>query len=223
MLENSYDHNLNLNSYADIIFDCDGVLINSNEIKTDAFFEFAKRFGLNVAKKFTEFHKANGGQSRYQKIRYLYNEMLGENITEDKLLDEADRFGALIFEKLKVADVAENLDVLRRINKKAKWCVVSGSDQNELQQLFRLNGLRKYFGDKIFGSPRSKEQIIREQMLEGSFSSRTLFIGDSEYDYISAKHFGFDFVYLSAWSEWAVDEPNALFHCRENITDLCVF
>ena len=54
--------------YHSLIFDCDGVILNSNQIKSDAFYNVAKQFGDIAAKKLLKFHLENGGISRYKKI-----------------------------------------------------------------------------------------------------------------------------------------------------------
>ena len=54
------------------IFDCDGVLISSNKLKTRAFEEVASEFvPKNLVEKFINFHKTNGGVSRWEKFSYL--------------------------------------------------------------------------------------------------------------------------------------------------------
>ena len=55
-----------------IIFDFDGVIAESVQIKSDAFASLYEQYGDNIVKKVIEHHEANGGMSRFEKIR-LYN------------------------------------------------------------------------------------------------------------------------------------------------------
>ena len=87
---------MNILKYNSIIFDCDGVLINSNGIKTQAFYEFAFPFGKSFALKLKDFHVENGGVSRYEKIKYLYEKILKKKIDNKSLKNEAKRYGELI-------------------------------------------------------------------------------------------------------------------------------
>jgi len=57
--------NKSLNEYQALVFDCDGVVLNSNKIKTQAFYEATKQFGHESAQALVDYHVANGGISRY--------------------------------------------------------------------------------------------------------------------------------------------------------------
>jgi beta-phosphoglucomutase-like phosphatase (HAD superfamily) len=64
-----------------IIFDFDGVLVESVDIKTDAFRELFKDYPQYVDE-FAAYHEYNGGVSRFEKIKYFYRHFLKENITQ---------------------------------------------------------------------------------------------------------------------------------------------
>ena len=51
---------INLNLYKTFIFDCDGVLLNLNKIKSNAFYLSTLKYGLEIANEFLDYHK-NGG------------------------------------------------------------------------------------------------------------------------------------------------------------------
>ena len=63
--------------YSHLFFDCDGVILDSNHIKTKSFYEIALNFGEINAKKLVNFHTSNGGISRYIKLKYFTEEILG--------------------------------------------------------------------------------------------------------------------------------------------------
>jgi len=56
--------------YKTLVFDCDGVVLNSNKIKTQAFYEATKQFGHESAQALVDYHVANGGISRYAKFEW---------------------------------------------------------------------------------------------------------------------------------------------------------
>jgi len=67
---------IDISCYETIIFDCDGVILNSNQIKTNAFYEVASIYGHLPALKLKEYHKLHGGISRYKKFEYLFSNIL---------------------------------------------------------------------------------------------------------------------------------------------------
>ena len=58
-----------------IIFDFDGVLVESNHIKTEAFKELFQDYPQHLDE-IVKYHVLNGGLSRYIKIQYIYKKRL---------------------------------------------------------------------------------------------------------------------------------------------------
>ena len=57
--------------YESIIFDFDGVIIESNNIKDNAFFNIFLSYGEDVALYSKKYHLLNRGVSRFKKIEYI--------------------------------------------------------------------------------------------------------------------------------------------------------
>ena len=55
-----------------IVFDFDGVVLDSVEIKTNAFAEIYSEYGSEIVSKVVEYHKRNGGLSRFEKFKYYH-------------------------------------------------------------------------------------------------------------------------------------------------------
>jgi phosphoglycolate phosphatase-like HAD superfamily hydrolase len=194
---------LNIKNYELVIFDCDGVILNSNQIKSKAFFEVARDYSVKAANELVEFNREKGGVSRNIKITYFIEEILPKygihESSADKLLEE---FGTYVFEGLSSCDVSEALPELRRECGHQKWAVVSGGNQAELHRIFERRGLAKYFDLGVWGSPADKYQIIANHF-DHFLPSNVLFIGDSKLDFKVANEFNFDFLFISAWTEFA--------------------
>ena len=60
---------LDISRYKTLVFDCDGVVLNSNSVKTSAFYKAALAYGEVAATALVEYHVANGGVSRYKSSR----------------------------------------------------------------------------------------------------------------------------------------------------------
>ena len=55
-----------------ILFDFDGVIIDSMPIRENGFRLIFKDFDTNLVDKLIDYHNQNGGLSRYAKIKYFF-------------------------------------------------------------------------------------------------------------------------------------------------------
>ena len=195
----------NLKSYKNLIFDCDGIILNSNKIKTEAFKEVVYHYGNEAAEELVKFHVMNGGISRYEKFNYFFetiasNHNIDKNsINVEKLIEN---YGSKVKKKLEVCEISKEIMQYRKFSD-GVWYVVSGSDQNELIEIFKKKQLQNSFNGGIYGSPLSKDEIFKNIFKDKMDEiSKSIYIGDSKYDYLSAKKIGVDFVFLSKWSEF---------------------
>ena len=53
-----------------IIFDFDGVILDSVNIKTEAFYKLFEQYGSKIANQVVDYHIINGGMSRFKKFEY---------------------------------------------------------------------------------------------------------------------------------------------------------
>ncbi len=210
---------LNIKKYESLIFDCDGVVLNSNKIKTQAFFEAAKVYGEKPAQALVDYHVLNGGVSRYKKFEYFFTEILHQLVDQAALDSLLGAFAGEVKKGLMNCDVAKGLVELREITKHANWLIVSGGDQSELREVFAKRGIDKLFNAGIYGSPDTKDVILKREIDRGNITSPSLFLGDSKYDYEAARRAKLEFAYISDWSESAYefDEANYKFSDIENI------
>ena len=205
---------MQLDIYKTLIFDCDGVVLNSNEIKTKAFYDVTKHFGQDAAQAFVDYHLSNGGISRYAKFKYFFNHILNQAVQEDVFNKTLQLFAKNVKRHLLKCEIAKGLDQLRARTKLANWMIVSGGDQAELRNIFSIRKLDMYFDGGIFGSPDNKAQILKREVANGNISSPALFIGDSKYDFMVAKTIGLDFIFVTDWSD--VENIKDFVH-KENI------
>ena len=211
--------NLDLAKYRTLVFDCDGVILNSNPIKTDAFYQAALPYGDEPARKLREYHVEHGGISRYHKFDWFLKTVLGREIPSEEEREELlERYAALVWDAILECEIDEAIFELRRQTPDARWIVASGGDQNELRTLFSRRGLDHLFDGGIFGSPTSKKVILKEN--EGIVATfrPALFFGDSMHDYHSAVNAEIDFAFVSHWSE--IDPiPNGFSLILETLAD----
>jgi phosphoglycolate phosphatase-like HAD superfamily hydrolase len=191
-----------LSEYRTLVFDCDGVVLDSNRVKTDAFFQAALPYGEAAAQALVDYHVANGGISRYRKFEYLLQEIIGESESPEGMDGLLKRYAALVHDGLLGCRVAAGLAELRSALPSCNWLIASGGDQTELRQVFAARSLEHYFDGGIFGSPDAKVLILEREVSNGNIQPPALFMGDSRYDHQCAVSAGLDFLFLSGWSEF---------------------
>ncbi len=191
-------------AYKTWVFDCDGVLLDSNRVKSDAFFQAALPYGETAAAQLLDYNIKHGGVSRFKKFEYLFTEILNRKDYKDDMEQALSQFAKNCRNGLATCDEAPDLrPLLKKIRTdSARTYVVSGGFQDELRAVFAERGLDTYF-DGIFGSPDTKDAILDREIKAGAMDRPGLFIGDSRYDFEAADSHGFDFVFVSGWSEFS--------------------
>lgn len=198
-----------LRNYSTLVFDCDGVILDSNSIKTEAFRAIALPWGEDAADELVSYHVANGGISRHNKISYFLNHILPARFSRDSCGSHRPSFDKLLSNYAKIVrdglincPIAERLEDLRLQTSNSNWCIVSGSDQTELRQIFSARKLDHLFDGGIFGSPDDKDSILARELARGSIRSPSLFLGDSRYDHMASSRAGLDFLFVSSWTDF---------------------
>lgn len=192
---------MNIADYKTLIFDCDGVVLNSNLVKTEAFYSAALPYGDVTANAFVDYHVAHGGVSRYKKFEWFLREVVQGQVGPD-LQALLNSYSNDVRHGLLTCDLADGLHELRDKTKGARWLIVSGGDQNELRGVFGERGLADLFDGGIFGSPDPKDLILRREMAVGNVVKPAIFLGDSKYDFMVALEASLDFIFMTKWTEF---------------------
>ncbi|MBD9501519.1 HAD family hydrolase [Pseudomonas sp. BGr12] len=191
-----------LADYRCLAFDCDGVVLDSNAVKTQAFHQVALPFGAAAAQAFVDYHQANGGISRYRKFEYLLQQIVRVDDVQEHLPVLLEQYAGAVRKGLLACAVAPGLLRLRKLLPQSRWMIVSGGDEAELREVFAMRGLDVLFDGGIFGSPTPKDIILAREQASGNLLGPALFLGDSRFDHQCAQGAGLDFVFLQRWSEF---------------------
>lgn len=194
---------MNLTHYRTLVFDCDGVILDSNKVKTEAFRYAAAPYGDAPAQALVDYHTQNGGISRFAKFELFLREILQQPVTETAMQELLARFEANARQGLLQCAIAPGLQELKRLTPHTRWMVVSGASQAELHEVFAQRGIDHWFDAGIYGSPDSKDEILARELASGNLSQPALFLGDSRYDHIASTRAGLDFVFISGWTEFS--------------------
>ena len=208
------DSKVDLHKYKTIVFDCDGVILDSNVVKTEAYFRTAKNLGATdkQAQALVDYHVKLGGISRYHKFDWYLREILKQPATEKAIQVFLDEFSRELEDGLMHCTIAGGLQELRDVTKDAKWMILSGGDQQEIRDLFAKRKLADLFDGGLFGSPDNKDTVLAREKANGDLQLPALFVGDSKYDRESSTNAGLDFIFVSDWTE----VPDWQKFCTEN-------
>jgi phosphoglycolate phosphatase-like HAD superfamily hydrolase len=188
--------------YDAIVFDFDGTIVQSNEIKTKAFRKLYEKYGGDIVKQVAEHHEQNIGISRYEKFRYFHENLLHLHYTHNVEEKLAKRFSQLIFDSIvQVPYVEGALEFIERFHLKLNLFVASGTPEKELQKIIELRKMSKYFSG-IFGTPRNKTEILKNIIRVNCFiPERVLMVGDAHADWEGAQSAGTDFIGIQKQNE----------------------
>lgn len=196
------------------MFDCDGVVLNSNQTKIDAYYAVAKKMGGSdaQAQAFVDHHVAKGSFPRNGKTEYYLTQIVKQPATKAILHQYMQAFEDVLDVTLMQCEVAVGLGALKAATPQAKWMLVSGGDQAELRRIFPRRQLAQLFEAGIFGGPEQKDEVLAREIANGNLQFPALFVGDSKYDHQAASRAGLDFVFLNAWTE----VPDWQSYCAEH-------
>lgn len=203
--------------YKAVILDFDGIILESCDIKTWAFGELFKEHPEYVDE-IVEYHRKNGGVSRYKKFVYFYEELLKRPATDEEIEELGEKFSQLVFDEINRCDpVPGAFEFLEEYSEKLMIFVASGTPDEELRAIVENRGLDKYF-KAVYGTPATKKEIIEKILAEESMEkSEVVFVGDSETDYQGAKDASVPFVYRATKSSTFI--PNKA-HCLAVVEDM---
>ena len=192
-----------MRQYKTLVFDCDGVVLDSNQLKTEAYYRVAVAFGADheQAQALVDYHVRLGGISRFIKFRYFLDEIMHQPVTDDAMAILLEGFAEEIHKELLTCEMAPGLLELCELTEHTRWMLVSGGDQTELRSLFAERNIDKLFDAGIFGSPDNKDVILERETANGNLAQPALFFGDSKYDHEASERAGLDFVFVSYWTE----------------------
>jgi len=178
-----------------IVFDFDGVLVESLAIKGEAFAALYEDQPESIQLEITAYHNAHGGVTRYDKIRHFHKTYLGKNLSKAQIQDWADRFSKIVETKvIGAAEVKGAKDFLQSHADTYPMFVASATPQAELKRIVDSRGLSRFFKG-VFGAPVSKGRHIRHVLDEYGFdANRVIMVGDAMSDYEAAMETGVKFI-----------------------------
>lgn len=177
-----------------VVLDFDGVVLQSDEVKTWAFGELF-RDRPDIVDDVIALHERYGGLSRYRKFEMIYDTLIGEPLTEDQCAILGRRYTELVLDEvLRCPMVDGALEFLEDNPSDRPVYVASGSPHEELLHTIRERSLTPFF-TASYGSPHEKPGVISAVMDDqGVTPDQVVFVGDAWSDYEAASATGVRFI-----------------------------
>ncbi|SHH25260.1 HAD family hydrolase [Winogradskyella jejuensis] len=132
-----------MSKYKCIIFDCDGVLVDSEPIGNQVLVDMANELGASIDIEYA--FKYFKGNSIYDCIKHI-SSITNRNLTDDFVSEYRKRSYEAFEKQIKpiegIKSVIQNLDI--------PFCVASSGPEKKIILNLGLTGLLPYFGGKIF-------------------------------------------------------------------------
>ena len=190
-----------LGNYEVYIFDCDGVILDSNQLKIEAMRNTLKTYFSTpeIIESCVDYFRKNFGKSRFHHVAHFLNVII------DIPLEQRSELECLILKDFSkqcrvlylLADLTPGFIQFVKQCKGKKY-VASGSEQNELREVFCQRGLDKYF-DNVFGSPTPKAELIKH-ILDNEQTINAVMFGDALSDLQASQKNKIDFVFYAPYS-----------------------
>ena len=177
-----------------IVFDFDGVLVESAHIKTEAFRKIYSRWP-DKADEGVSFHLKNMGISRYIKFKHFYENIIGEHYSEEIGLKLGSEFSDIVLDEIKIAPFVKGAKTfLDNFHSKYSFYIASGTPDEELREIVSFKRIDRYF-DGFFGSSLTKTEIINNILGTDSLKNNMVVcVGDAASDKKAAEDTGVHFV-----------------------------
>lgn len=173
-----------LDNYSHMLWDFDGVILDSNPIRDLGFEQIFSDFDPAQVNQLMQYHRNNGGLSRFVKIRYFFEQVLHTPVSEATVQEYAARFSGIMRNLLcnKQLLIKDAVDYIQQHAASKRFHIVSASAEAELKFVCGQLGISRYF-ISLHGSPATKIDNVRLVLQQYGYQpSNTCLIGDSHND-----------------------------------------
>lgn len=182
-----------IRDYELVIWDFDGVIKESVDIKSKAYSSLFPKSDDILKKKISTYHEANPGMSRFEKIP-LYMRWAGLKPDEDALTQYLAKFASLVEHAVVNSPWVPGIE--RVIESKSfgqVWALITATPHDEIERILTQLEIRQRF-DYVHGAPLAKKVAVEKVIADSAISPlNAIFFGDSYSDFLAAQSSGIEF------------------------------
>lgn len=177
-----------------LVLDFDGVLVESEGLKTEAFHEVFARFPDHLGAMMA-YHESHPSAPRRAKFEHLAR-LLGRPGDSAFVRRLADDFSRRAVERTAVCPPVKGAAAfLEEFAPRLPLYLASVTPESDLDEILRRRGWRGYFAD-VYGYPPREKKEAASRAIEAAGGDRACvaLVGDSPGDYAVAREAGIDFI-----------------------------
>jgi phosphoglycolate phosphatase-like HAD superfamily hydrolase len=177
-----------------LVLDFDGVILESNDLKTGAFEHVFGRFPDHAAAMMA-YHHAHVSDSRFSKFRHLVVERLGRPADDPLIGELASAFSAEMLRRMETCAAVPGAQVfLAAVRRRLPVFLASVTPQHELETILERRGLSSAF-TRVYGCPPwTKARALADIVTSIGGPEHTLLVGDSAGDQRTAREAAVEFI-----------------------------
>ncbi len=187
-----------------IAFDFDGVIVDSNRLKYDAWFRLFSG-NMEVSEALVRDVLSRITQTRYDILREIFIQVGKETRdVEELVLDYGARYNALVQDAIAAGGVISSArETLQILAPRYALYINSATPHDALQEAVARGGINSLI-KAAYGAPGTKEENLRIIMnTEGIGNNEILMVGDGEGDLSAARKVGCSFIGVAnEWNKW---------------------
>lgn len=180
---------------AAILFDFDGVIVDSARLKTEAYGKvYAAEDSAKVSRAMRH-QQMHGGITRRATLALLEREFFGRAGDLESVEKLAQRYRDIVFDSVVACSfIAGAQTLLNRALGRVDMYLISGTPHEELIEILRARNLGRYF-KRVYGAPTGKPDAFKRILESGRYKpEQTLAIGDSLTECEAAAGLGIPFL-----------------------------
>ena len=123
-----------------MVFDFDGVIIDSNGVKVDEYRKLFSKFTKNktTLDEIIKIYKKSAGIPREITLKKVFKEILGKTISNQEVENLSSEFSAQIFRRLKAIDPLNGFLEYLAIHKQITKHIISGAPDSDVSYLIKM-------------------------------------------------------------------------------------